>query len=243
MAEPELNAARDQVSRRLSRRQFLTRAVGLATGSAVAVLAGKAGWHHLKGTTVRPPRERRPGHFFTRHEYDTLAAVASIIVPSDDLGPGAADVGAVDIIESRILGDGTMRRRYRDGLLWLDQSAARVYGWGLLFLDLSEAQRVALLEEAEREAKRLRRPAANMLDRAWRYWDRLATTLFGLGRGVLFFDLVRDDVLEAVYSQPEVWKVLGYDGPPQPKGYWNGAQGTWNIIDDCPPVKRYDQPR
>ena len=228
--------------RRLTRRQFLARSAGLGIAAVAGAILGKLGWHEWKVHSVRAPRKRRPGRVLTEHEYATLRALANVLVPSDDLGPGAEDVGAADTIELWLMRDEGHLERYRAGLRWLDEASAQVYGPGMYFIDLTPVQQVVLLEEAEAIANELKRPATSLLDRAWRYWDRLVTTRFGLGAGVAFVHVARDDVLEAVYTQPKMWAVLGYDGPPQPLGYWHGAKGDWNIIDDCPPTKRKDFP-
>ncbi|NPA90392.1 MAG: gluconate 2-dehydrogenase subunit 3 family protein [Chloroflexi bacterium] len=226
--------------REWTRRQFLARSLAVTGGLMLSYLLGKVGWHEWKVHSVHPPRRRRPGKVLTEHEYATLVALADLIVPSDELGPGARDVAAADTIEQWLMRDSLHLERYRQGLLWLDQASAQVYGPGTYFIHLTPAQQIALLEEADRVFQEIRRPAPSLLDRAWRYWDKLVVTLFGLGKGVTFLHLVRDDVLEAVYSHPKTWIPLGYDGPPQPLGYWNGAHGDWNIIDDCPPTKRKD---
>ncbi len=228
--------------RRLSRREFLLRAGGVGLAAALSALLGKLGLRQWKIAGVSPPRKRRPGRVLTEHEFATLEALADIIVPSDELGPGAADVDAARRLEDRLMRDSRMLTRYREGLRWLDEAASQVYGRGTLFVNLKRDEQVALLQEIERVSRELRRPPTDLLDRAWRYWDKLVTNLFGLGAGVFFFDLVRDDVLETVYAHPRMWALLGYDGPPQPLGYWNGARGDWNIIDDCPPTKRHDFP-
>ncbi len=221
-----------------TRRQFLKRIGGLGLGGIVAAVLGKLGWHRWKVASVKPPRARRPGGVLTEHEFATLDALADLIVPADEHGPGARDLDAARRIEIRLMRDASMLERYRQGLLWLDRAAAEMYGPGTYFIDLDRARQQRLLEEIDAALKAWRRPVGGLLGRAWRYWDRLMTTLFGFGAGVLFFDLVRDDVFEAVYSHPRMWTLLGYDGPPQPLGYWNGARGDWNIIDDCPPTLR-----
>ncbi len=227
---------------RWTRRQFLARIGSLGLGGMAAALLGKLGWLRWKRASVHPPRVRRPGRVLTEHEFATLDALADLIVPADDLGPGAKDLDAARRIEDRLMRHSEDLKRYRQGLRWLDQAAAQVYGPGKSFIDLPREQQLALLKRIEATARKLRQGDRGVMGVAWRYWDRLMVTLFGLGAGVFFLNLVREDVLEAVYSHPRTWIALGYDGPPQPLGYWNGANGDWNIIDDCPPTKRRDFP-
>ncbi len=222
----------------LTRRGFLKRSLRVGLGVLAAGVAGRLGWLRWQAHSPAPPRRRRPGRVLTEHEFATLEALADLIVPSDDLGPGARDVAAAWRIENWLMRDSRRLDRYRRGLRWLDQMAALTYGPGRTFLSLSPSEREALLLTVERDVQAWRRPPASLWDRAWRYWERLLDTLVGLEFGALFFYVVREDVLAAVYSDPRVWSRLGYDGPPQPLGYWDGAGGTWNLIDRCPPVKR-----
>ncbi len=226
--------------RKLTRRQFLVRSLAAGISFFVAAVLGKLGWHEWKARSIHPPRRRRPGKVLTEHEYATLVALAEVIVPGDDLGPGATDVHAADTIEQWLMRDSQMLERYRDGLRWLDEASAQVYGPGTYFVTLTREQQDALLAEAAHIVEEMRRPPTHLPDRVWRYVDKVMVSYFGLGSGVAFVYLVRDDVLEAVYTHPKTWQTLGYDGPPQPLGYWDGAQGRWNIIDDCPPTKRRD---
>ncbi len=225
-----------------TRRQFLARGVAAVAAALATGVLGKIGWLRWKRSSVHPRRVRRPGRVLTEHEFATLETLADIIAPSDEVLPGARDVEAAMRVEDRLMRRTYDLDRYRQGLRWLDQVTAQVYGAGTLFVDLSREQQVALLKRIEATARQLRRPVRTPWDLPWRYWDRLMVTLFGFGYGVFFLDVVREDVLEAVYSHPKTWVALGYDGPPQPLGYWNGANGNWNIIDDCPPTKRRDFP-
>ncbi len=225
-----------------TRRKFLAWAGRLGLGGAAAAVLGKMGWLRWRRASVHAPRVRRPGRVLTEHEFATLEALADLIVPSDDLGPGARDLDAARRVEDRLMRHSYELERYRKGLRWLDQAAAQVYGAGTFFVDLGREEQIALLEQIEATARKLRGGRGGVMGVAWRYWDRLMVTLFGFGAGVFFLNLVREDVLEAVYSHPRTWIALGYDGPPQPLGYWNGANGNWNIIDDCPPTKRHDFP-
>ncbi len=227
---------------KITRRGFLVRALGGVIAAVGGYFAGKYEWLRRRGQSVVRPTTKGPGPFFTAHEFRTLSRLTALIVPDETGSPGAAELNAAATIERRIVDHKSMERRYRQGLRWLDQASARTFGSKRRFLDLSEAQQQLLLEQANAELARRLDPAVSVMERAWRKWDILYNDLFGLGSGVTFFALVRDDTFEAVYGDPRSWAALGYDGPPQPRGYWDGFHGQWNIIDDCPPVKRVDFP-
>ncbi len=228
--------------KKLTRRGFLAGTLGGSVGVIIAYFAAKYEWLRQRSVGIVRPTVAGPGPFFTAHEFRTLSLLTAHIVPDEENIPGAGALQAATTIEQRIHGHQSMERRYRQGLRWLDQAAARTFGRGKRFLDLTTQQQEALLKQADAELSRRLDPAVNVMERAWRKYDILYNDLFGLGSGVTFFALARDDTFEAVYGDPRSWPALGYDGPPQPRGYWDGAGGKWNIIDHCPPQKRSDFP-
>jgi hypothetical protein len=51
--------------------------------------------------------------------------------------------------------------------------------------------------------------------------DQKAVVNFMIAHHKNFIDIFRQIVIKLCYSNPEVWKSLSYDGPPQPKGFMN----------------------
>jgi len=229
-------------AKKLTRRGFIAGTLGGSIGAIIAYFAAKYEWLRQRSAGLTRPTVAGPGPFFTAHEFRTLSQLTAHIVPDEANSPGAAALNAAATIEQRITGKRSMEYRYRRGLRWIDQAAARTFGRGKRFIDLTSPQQEALLAQADAELSRRLDPAVNIMERAWRKYDIVYNDLFGLGSGVTFFALLRDDTFEAVYGDPRSWSALGYDGPPQPRGYWDGADGHWNIIDACPPQKRSDFP-
>jgi len=163
------------------------------------------------------------------HEYATVAAIAAIIVPTDD-DPGATEAGVADYIDRKVSKDATLRWRYVEGVRWIDKASAKLFGRGKRFIDLSPEQQIEVLKAAETTLQMRLRPVTSLWERAWRKVQKVYDDLFGLGEGVTFFRVVREDTMEGFYTNPISWNMLGYIGPPQPRGYPH--------YEDCPPQAR-----
>lgn len=121
----------------------------------------------------------------------TLAAYLDILIPDDDLGPGAVRLGVDKDFLAIAARDRRIRAFLYAGLAWLDEQAK----WGGVqeFAALSEAKRktvVSLAAEAE----------PGSLPRR-------------------FFETMRSGAFFHYYARPQAWAAIGYDGPPQPEGF------------------------
>ncbi len=103
-------------TRGLSRREAIRRLVGagLATMSAAdladAFVAANCSRGDAPGATTYRPR------FFDRAEYETVARLASVIIPSDET-PGAREARVEEWIDFLVSeSDATRQRLYREGL-------------------------------------------------------------------------------------------------------------------------------
>jgi gluconate 2-dehydrogenase gamma chain len=136
----------------------------------------------LKGGTVLSPTERA-----------TLEAVAERLIPTDELGPGAVDAGAVIYIERAL--DGPHAKHagaYSAGIAAIEAAAAARHGAG--FCELDAPQQDAILASFEQSSQRSERD---------------------------FFELTRTHVLEGMFGDPSWggnidragWRLLDYPGP------------------------------
>jgi hypothetical protein len=126
-------------------------------------------------------------------ERGTLEAIAERLIPTDALGPGAVDAGAVVYIE-RALGDFHAKHSedYSTGLAAIEAAAADRHGKG--FTELETGDQEELLAAFERSEQRSERD---------------------------FFELVRAHVLEGMFGDPAWggnvdragWRLLDYPGP------------------------------
>ena len=168
---------------KLTRRVFLK--VG-ALGAAV-VAGGSFGWQWLRGRSIPQLDDEH---------ISLLRAVVDVLVPADQLSPGALDLGIDrDLIENS-RDDDRLRRLLFNGGAELQQAARRA--GAASFPELPPASKVELLREAE---------AASRETPQRRLFDRL-----------------REETLARYYARPESWGALCYQGPPQPLGFMDYAE-------------------
>ena len=190
-----------------SRREIL-RLLGLSA-AAPAFLAGcqddeaaSAAAHHAgrraRGEVV--PAVGAEPQFFTEHEFETVRMLADYVLPADERGPSAAEVGVPEFIDSvmtdELLGDPRDRQTaMRGGLAWLDAQSRRAYGEP--FVQATDAQRRELLDRIA-------------------YPDSAAPAD---AAGVSFFNRFRDYTAAGYFSSPQGMDDLGYVG--------NVARSEW----------------
>ncbi len=209
--------------RTLTRRTFLRRAAlvgGAAGGVVVFGVGGKVAldqYSRAKELARRDLARPRDGaHWLTAEERTLLGALAALIVPSDDTGPGAQEAGVVETLDRLVAASPNRQTVYAPGLLAFDALAHDQHD--RIFADLAPAHKLGLLE---------------WVDRVHQDWDRVAPPLEkirrkmaiqyhqwdGLTPAVALFSRLVKDVLQAFYTSQVAWEWLGYDGPPMPRGY------------------------
>ena len=195
-------------------RHLAGKVIDLTEAGLVRVLA-LCSWRRrrelARSEQMRPRGDER---WFTTSESALVAALASLIVPSDELGPGAREADVVTALD-RLLSRSVPRRAlYAKGLLGCDEWARREHGRA--FVALTPERQLALLRQ---------------LDDICTRWPGAGSRMDQLRRRVIlryrawrcpFFELLPRlvrDVLDAFYTSPVSWEWLGYDGPPMPQGY------------------------
>ena len=121
----------------------------------------------------------------------TLVSYIDALVPSDDVGPGAIELGVHLKIIRKAKGSKRYQAVLERGCKWLDLKAKK-FG-GSHFGDLSPAKRDEVIAAAADSE-------INSLPR-------------------VFFQTTRNDVYFHYYAEPEAWVAMGYQGPPQPEGF------------------------
>lgn len=213
----------NETTRAITRRAFLKRAaiIGTAVGGTVVLgTSGKLWWDDNTRQTLLTERNRRrptgSTQWLTQPEYVLLAALASILVPSDERGPGAPEAAAVDTVDRLIATSPTRQAQYAPGLLAFDEIAQQTYG--AIFVDLARAQQEDLVEAVDAAAA-ARASAGTVADRVVRKVTSTTQALQGVEAAVLLFPVLVNDVKQAFYTSEVAWQWLDYDGPPMPKGY------------------------
>lgn len=126
--------------------------------------------------------------FFTEEEMKKLDILVDIIIPADDSSGSATDAGVPDFIEFMMKDIPAYQTPMRGGLLWLDHKADEMYGEK--FLDISEEQRIAIIDQIA-------------------YPDKAAPEV---ANGVRFFNLLRNLTATGFFTSEEGFKDLGYVG-------------------------------
>lgn len=159
------------------------------------------------GTDPKLVKRYKPGEVWPLTLNDaqkkTAAALADMILPRDEYGPAASEVGVVAMIDEWVSAPYPQQQSDRpvvlEGLAWVEAESARRFGKG--FADLSPRQASAICDDVcfERAAKPEFKQAAR------------------------FFGRFRSLCAGAYYATPPGWKALGYvgntplvqfDGPP-----------------------------
>jgi len=192
--------------RTLSRRDLL-RTAGAA--GAAALLPGAASASEGAGqarSTVAPAALSAPAApagplmNLTARETEILAAMVDRLIPSDDMGPGAIEAGALRFIDRLLSEEGEETvEDYRTGIAALDAYA--LYSRGASFTELSEQDKDSVLIDVQIGGA------------------TGAGTGFA-GSSGSFFNMVKGDVWQGVFGDPQYggnvnfigWDILNYPG-------------------------------
>ncbi len=207
----------------VSRRRIL--AAGLlgavpATGAAAAVIRGEAPW--TGGAAAPEPVAGGSGYvFFTEPEAAFVAAAAERLIPSDELGPGAVDAGALLFIDRQLAGDfGLGTRWYMQGP-WPKGVPTQGYQTRLSPAAMYRAA-IRAIDEAVGRTNGGKRFADLKADGQDAFLSSLEAGKADLGAvdGKAFFEVLLQNVVEGFWSDPIYggnrdmagWKLIGFPG-------------------------------
>ena len=125
------------------------------------------------------------------HDNWTIDVICELIVPADDLSPGARELDVPQAVFAEASGNRRLRRLIVGGVKQLDRIANATSDTD--FIDMSEVQQTAVLESIDLAE-------ANTIESK-------------------FFRRIRELTFSHYYAQPESWVSLNYFGPPQPRGF------------------------
>jgi hypothetical protein len=137
------------------------------------------------------------GKFFTEHEMATIAILADIIIPKDEVSGSATDAGVPDFIEFIVKDMPAHQVPMRGGLRWTDRECYKRFQ--KTFKDCDEAQRIQVVEDIA--------------------WPKKARP--EMSQGVSFFTLMRNLTCTGFYTSKIGIEDIGYKGN-QPN-QWNGV--------------------
>lgn len=136
--------------------------------------------------------------FFTDHEMATLAVLADIIIPADEVSGSASDAKVPEFLEFIVKDMPSHQTPLRGGLRWLDVHCMNRFGNA--FKDCDNKQQLEVVDEIAYPERKVK-PA--------------------MKQGVAFFSKMRDMVATGFYTTQIGVKDIGYAGntPTQ----WNGV--------------------
>lgn len=137
--------------------------------------------------------------FFNNHEMATIAILADIIIPKDEISGSAADARVPEFIQFTVKDQPNLQTPLRGGLRWLDLQCLKRYGKA--FKDCSEQQHIEMVDLIA-------------------YPER-AKDKAELAQGVAFFSKLRDLTATGFYTTAIGVKDLGYAG--NKPNQWNGV--------------------
>lgn len=135
--------------------------------------------------------------YLTPHEMETIAILADIIIPADEVSGSATDAGVPAFIEFIVKDKPEFQTPMRGGLRWLDMQMSKFYGTS--FKDSKQDQRIAVVDAIAYPQKA--KPE--------------------LKQGVAFFSLMRNLTATGFYSSEIGMKDIGYLG--NRPNQWNGV--------------------
>src|SRR5262245_14352975 len=207
--------------RAINRRRFIKRMalVGAVTvGGTTIVGGGKFALDRIwRGRELARREQERPGgeRWFTRAEHGVVVALCGVIVPADESGPGALEVGVVERLDRMLAQSSNSRPLYARGLLAFDELAHRQRGRG--FAELADKEKIVLVQDLEKHFQETDKGASLMgqlggkATALYRSWPE--------GAAANLFALLVEDTMAMFYSSPAAWNSLAYDGPPFSRAY------------------------
>ncbi len=135
--------------------------------------------------------------FFTTHEMATIAILADIIIPKDEVSGNATEAGVPDFIEFIVKDMPAHQVPMRGGLRWLDRES--LHRFNKLFKDVTDAERIQIVDDIAYPKKA--KPE--------------------MSQGVAFFNKMRDLTCTGFYTSKIGIEDIGYAG--NKPNQWNGV--------------------
>jgi gluconate 2-dehydrogenase gamma chain len=137
--------------------------------------------------------------FFDEHEMKTIATLADIIIPKDDVSGSATDAGVPDFIEFIAKDMPRYQTPIRGGIKWLDMQCMKRFNAD--FISSTEKQRIEIVDEIAYPEK--------------------AKDNLRVQQGVSFFNTMRDLTACGFFTSKIGIADLGYIG--NTPNQWNGV--------------------
>jgi hypothetical protein len=174
----------------LSRRDALKRVIGLSIALSSLELNSFGAVRGI-GTDPNLHQKEIPwARVLTAEEKRIVTQLGDLIIPKDEFGPAASEVGVPDFIDEWVSAPYEQQQHdgkiIREGLAWIDDEARKRFQKG--FADCAPADQTAILDDIVKEKTEAHQ------------------------KGFDFFRTFRDKVTGGYYTTPEGWKAIGYVG-------------------------------
>ncbi len=136
--------------------------------------------------------------FFTPAEMATIAILADIIIPKDEVSGSATDAKVPDFIEFIVKDMPQHQTPMRGGLRWLEMESLKRFNKS--FAEITPAQRVEIVDDIAYPERKIK---------------------LGMAQGVSFFNLMRDLTCTGFYTSEIGVTDIGYKG--NTPNQWNGV--------------------
>lgn len=223
--EPSDGATRREVLRRI--------ALGLTAAGAGSWLPAPMSRAHATHVHQETARVRSDGDYeplaFLPHEWQTLRALAEMIIPADEVSGSAVDAGAPEFIDLLCSGSERLKTIFTSGFLWLDHEMRERSG--APFRDAPEDARHAMLAQlsADLEEKDAGYTSFEIESVEYQRFAHYTTEPENpVAHGLRFWGWTRRLVIDAFYTSPMGVDDVGYVGnktlrsfdvPPEPLAY------------------------
>jgi hypothetical protein len=217
--------------RPLTRRQFIKRTAGvgvLAIGATGAFAGGKALLEKLSSANKIKARERvRPrdeNHWFGPDERPSIRALADLIIPQDQDGPGGGEPEVIERLDRLVATSSDRQRLYASGLVGFDELALQQGADTFAALPPdAQLQTVALVERIYESTSSggysLFEIAQRNVIEAYHTWPAPGGWQ-GFSEAFQLWPQLIADVKDSFYTSNVAWQWLAYEGPPFPRGYF-----------------------
>jgi gluconate 2-dehydrogenase gamma chain len=238
---------------RLTRRQCIT---GLTIGAVGIASVGTVDWQVLaSGLQPIAPKLSAGPAFFTAAEKAFVTAATSRLIPTDDLGPGAAEADVATFIDRQLAGPygrgddwyltgpflaGTPEQGWQS-----DLTPAQIYRAAIVAIDAHSARTLPGLTFAKLSAEQQ--------DGVMGGLQKGEIALDGLSAKT-FFELLHQNTIEAFFSDPVYggnrnfagWKMIGYPGLRYDWRPWiarHGSRVDWPVVGLYGAANHYSLPQ
>lgn len=148
--------------------------------------------------------------FFTDHEMATIAVLADIIIPADEVSGSATDAKVPEFIEFIVKDMPHHQTPLRGGLRWLDVHCMNRFGKA--FKDCDNKQQLEIVDDIAFTEIRYEENGKEVIK---------GKIKPGMEQGVAFFNKMRDLVATGFYTSQVGVKDIGYLG--NTPNQWNGV--------------------